>query len=90
MRESMTVDPDYQRAVYGVCQGFPGAVEVLHGLKSTFEDEEFERMMRFLFEHGPRGPRLWERYRDRCGEDSLMLGRDLLAQASEYEGWPDG
>ncbi len=84
------VDPTLERNVHGVVQGFPGAAQVLYGLHETFEFEEYELMVSYLYKCGPRGPRLWERFRDRCDCDFLTLGRDLLAQATELRGWPDG
>ena len=82
-------DPDHKRAVHGIVQGNPGAVETLLALKNTFEASEYLGMVEYLYEHGPRGPRLVERYAERCGSDALVLGRDLLALRSEQRGWPD-
>lgn len=75
------------RAVLAVVQGCPGAAETLFALKSTFEASEYGAMIDHLFERGPRGPQLAARYTDACKSDALVLGRDLLALASEQKGW---
>lgn len=77
----------WEEALKGVVQGHPGAVQTLYGLKSALSEEDYARVVLYLYNHGPRGPNLWRRYADRCNQDSLLLGRDLLAQASEQEGW---
>ncbi len=85
---SMTAtDPQFREHVEGVLQGFPGAVECLRALKATFP-AEYGGMVDHLYAHGPRGPRLYEVYHDRCDSDALILGRDLLALESEFSGWP--
>jgi hypothetical protein len=83
-------DPDYKAAVHGVVQGNPGAVETLFALKNTFEASEYTAMVVHLYQRGPRGPQLVERFKDRCQSDALVLGRDLLAQVSEFQGWDSG
>lgn len=70
-----------------VVQGNPGAVETLIALKRTFNASEYGVMVEYLYERGPRGPNLSERYTDACKSDALVLGRDLLALASEQDGW---
>lgn len=80
-------NPDHKRAVLAVVQGDPGAVDTLFALKSTFEASEYGVMVDFLHERGPRGPMLAEKYTGACKSDALVLGRDILALASEHRGW---
>lgn len=80
-------DVAFEKAVHGVVQGYPGAFQVLHGLRETLPFEDFQTIVEHLYEHGPRGSNLWERYNDRCEKDALVLGRDLLAIAGEWKGW---
>jgi hypothetical protein len=56
-------------------------------MHATFDARSFNRIVSHLAAHGPRGSSLYERYVDRAGSDALILGRDLLAQAGEAEGW---
>lgn len=72
-----------------VVQGASGAAEVLYGLHAAFDERSFHTIVRYLAAHGPRGSSLHARYVERAGSDALVLGRDLLAQASESEGWSD-
>jgi hypothetical protein len=63
--------------------GNPGAIVVIRELSGAFPRKWSEILM-FLMEHGPRADALWVRYRDLCGEDAELLGRDLLARMSEW------
>lgn len=80
-------DVEFEKAVHGVVQGNPGALKVLHGIRESLPFEDFQAIVRHLHERGPRGPNLWDAYSDRCSEDALILGRDLLALAGEWKGW---
>lgn len=66
-----------------VVQGDLSAVEVLRGMSKVFDDDEYAAIVNYLAEHGPRGPNLYDRFAERANRDALVLGRDLLAQASE-------
>ncbi len=80
------VDPEFRDHVLGVMQGEPDVEQALRGLKGAFPDE-YGTIVDYLYVFGPRGPALAERYRERCGGDALILGRDVLAQVSEFGGW---
>jgi hypothetical protein len=79
---------DFKDAVLGVVQGDPDAAQLLHQLRSTMP-AEYERLVMHLYERGPRGHALCEQFEDRCDRDVLVLGRDLIARASEFDkaGW---
>jgi hypothetical protein len=78
---------DVRERTLAVVQGNPGAVETLIALKRTFNASEYGAMVEYLYERGPRGPRLSDRFTGPCKSDALVLGRDLLALASEQRGW---
>lgn len=83
----METTNEQREILAAIVQGFPGAHEALRSLRATFPDQEYGRMVGFLYLHGPRGPNLWERFHDRCKDDALILGQDLLAQVGEHGGW---
>lgn len=61
--------------VLKVAEGNPGAVNLC--AKLTHYERWFE-LMKYLAENGPRGPKLWELYKDVFKQDFLAFGDELI------------
>ena len=86
MSDAATVT--WEKALRGIVQGVPEAMQVMDKLRETCP-AEYPRLVLYLYDRGPRGPRLWERFEGQYGCDALMFGKDLITLASEFTGWND-
>jgi hypothetical protein len=84
MSPKITPETTLNDALNTIVQDNPGAMQTIKLLKSSHSPEQFLDMVVFLYERGPRGPKLWEDFKNNCHEDAIILGKDLIAKIQEW------